>query len=200
VLACIASVGTGALIRENLRPGQSSWLVSRTIYLVRDQHLGAPFPFLPPTLTLVLWPVLAIAVVSLIRGIRVGNPGLSVLPEIVAGLFIGGALANALEAETIGSVTDFLGIYLAGTYSAGDIAMDISSSLLPIAAIHITRAQHRTFTHVVSAGAVFYLAVVLFAVVVSRDYALAILATLVAAGGAAISFTRRMISTQIPSV
>ena len=116
----------------------------------------------------------------------------------MVGLFIGGALANALEAQTIGSVTDFLGIHRAGTYSAGDIAIDVAFSLIPIAVIQIAQAQHRTFTHVLQAGTVSYVAVVLFAVVASQDYALAVLVTLVMGLGAAISLTKRMISPQVP--
>jgi len=121
-------------------------------------------------LTLVLWLPFAIAIVVLIHSIRIGAPQLSALPEIVAGLFVGGGLANVLEAQMIGSVTDFLGIHGMGTYSAGDIAFDVASSLLPIAVIQIARAQHQTFTHVLQAGAVFYGAVVLVAVA-SQDYA-----------------------------
>lgn len=198
MLASIASLATGALVREHLRVEQSFWLISPIVYLVRDQHLSAPFPFLTPTLTLVLWLPFAIAIVVLIHSIRIGAPQLSALPEIVAGLFVGGGLANVLEAQMIGSVTDFLGIHGMGTYSAGDIAFDVASSLLPIAVIQIARAQHQTFTHVLQAGAVFYGAVVLVAVA-SQDYALAILVTLVIGVGAAISLTKRMISLQIPS-
>jgi hypothetical protein len=198
VLACIVALGIGALVREYLRVEQSFWLISPIVYLVRDQHLRAPFPFLSPTLTLGLWPRFAIVVFILIRNVRLGTPGLSPLPEIAAGLFIGGGLANAMEAQMIGSVTDFLGIHGMGIYSAGDIAFDVASSLLPIAVIRIARAQHQTFTHVLQAGAVFYGAVLLFAVA-SQDYALAILVTLVIGVGAAISITKRMISLQIPS-
>ncbi len=197
VLACIAALGTGVLIREHLRAGQSYWLISHTVYLVRVQHLRAPFPFLSPTLTLVLWPIFAIVVVVLIRSVRLGADELSVLPEIVAGLFVGGGLANVLEAQVIGSVTDFLGIHGLGTYSAGDIAFDVASSLLPIAVIQIARAQHQTFTHALRAGAAFYVAVILLAVA-SQDYVLSVLVTLVTGAGAAISLTKRMISPQTP--
>jgi hypothetical protein len=48
------------------------------------------------------------------------------------------------------------------------------------------------------AGALFYVAVVLFAVG-SQDFALVVLVTLVAGVGAATSLTKRMISPQIPS-
>ena len=198
MLACIVSLGIGALVREHLRVEQSFWLISPIVYVVRDQHLRALVPFLTPTLTLVLWLPFAIAIVILIHNVRIGTPALSALPEIVAGLFVGGGLANVLEAQMIGSVTDFLGIHGMGTYSAGDIAFDVASSLLPIAVIQIARAQHQTFTHVLQVGAVFYGAVVLFAVA-SQDYALAILVTLVIGVGAAISLTKRMISPQIPS-
>lgn len=198
LLACIVSLGIGALVREHLRVDQSFWLVSPIVYVVRDQHLRTLLPFLSPTLTLVLWLPFAIAVVILMHNIRNRTPGLSALPEIVAGLFVGGGLANVLEAQMIGSVTDFLGIHGMGTYSAGDIAFDVASSLLPIAVIQIARAQHQTFTHVLQVGAVFFGAVVLFAVA-SQDYALAILVTLVIGVGAAISLTKRMISPQIPS-
>jgi len=147
--------------------------------------------------------------VILIRNVRIGTPTLSALPEIVAGLFIGGGLANALEAQAIGSVTDFLGNYWFGTYSAGDIAMDVASSLLPIAVIQIAQTQNQTFTHILQAGGVFYAAVVIFAfthilqaggvfyaavvifAVASQDYALAVLATLVIGAGAAISLAKR---------
>jgi hypothetical protein len=198
LLACVASLGTGALVREHLSAEQSFWLISPIVYLVRDQHLRALLPFVTPTLTLVLWRPLAIAIVIAIRIVRVGTPALSALPEIVAGLFIGGGLANALEAQAIGSVTDFFGIRALGTYSAGDIAMDVASSLLPIAVIQIAQAQHQTFTHVVQAGMVFYVAVLLLAVA-SQDYVLAVLVTLVTAAGVAISVTNRMKSPQIPS-
>ena len=198
VLACVGSLATGALVREHLRVEQSFWLISPIVYVVRDQHLKALVPFLNPSLTLVLWLPFAIGIVILIHNIRVGTPALSALPEIVAGLFVGGALANVLEARMIGSVTDFLGIPGLGTYSARDIALDVALSLLPIASIEIARAKHQTFTHVLQAGAVFYVAVVLFAVV-SQDYALAVLVTFVIAVGAAASLTRRMISVQIPS-
>lgn len=194
VFACIASLGAGLLIRDHLRAGQTYLLVSRTIYLVRDQHLAAPLRFLSPTLTLALWPVFAIAVVVLIRSYRLGTPGLSPLPELVAGLFIGGGLANAIEAQAFGSVTDFLGIHRSGVYSAGDIAIDVASSLLPLAAIQLAQAQHRTFTNVLQTGAVFYLAVVLFAVAVSDGYALTVLVTLVMAGSAAIWLAKRLMS------
>jgi lipoprotein signal peptidase len=198
LIACTASLGTGELIREHLRTKQSFWLISGTIYLVRDQHLNAPLSFLSPTLTLGLWPIFAIVVVILIRSLRLGTPGLSALPEIVAGLLMGGGLANVLEAQMIGSVTDFLGIHGFGTYSAGDIAWDVGSSLLPIAIIHIAQAQHQTFAHVLQAGGGFYVAVVAFAVV-SQDYALAILVTLVSVGGVALSLTKRSGSSQIRS-
>jgi signal peptidase (SPase) II len=198
LLACIASLGTGALIREHLRAEQSFWLVSPIVYLVRDQHLRALLPFLTPTLTLVLWPTFAIPIVALIHNIRIGTPALSALPEIVVGLFIGGGLANVLEAQATGSVTDFLGIHGFGTYSAGDISMDVASSLLPTAVIRIAQAQHQTLTHALQAGAVFYVAVVLLAVA-SQDYAVAVLVTLVMGFGEAISLTKRKISSQIPS-
>ncbi len=145
-----------------------------------------------------LWPIFAIVVVILIRSLRLGTPGLSALPEIVAGLFMGGGLANVLEAQVMGSVTDFLGIHGFGTYSAGDIAVDVGSSLLPIAVIHIAQAQHQTFAHVLQAGARFYVVVIAFAVV-SQDYALAILVTLVSGGGVAVSLTKRSGSSQIRS-
>jgi signal peptidase (SPase) II len=198
LLACVASLGAGALVRDHLRIDQSFWLVSPVIYVVRDQHLRALVPFLTPTLTLVLWLPLAIAIVILVHNVRVGTTGVSALPEIVAGLFIGGGLANVLEAQMIGSVTDFIGIHRMGTYSAGDIAFDVASSLLPIAVIQIARAQHQTFTHVLQAGTAFYVAVVLFAVA-SQDYALAILATLVMGISAATSLTKRMTSPKSPS-
>jgi len=190
LLACIVSLGIGALVREHLRAGQRFWLISPIVYLVRDQHLHAPLPFLSPTLTVGLWPIFAIVVFILIRNVRLGTRGLLLLPEIVAGLFIGGGLANAMEAQTIGSVTDFLGNYWFGTYSAGDIAIDIASSLLPIAVVQIAQTQNQTFTHILQAGGVFYAAVVIFAVA-SRDYALAVLATLVIGAGAAISLAKR---------
>jgi hypothetical protein len=185
LLACIVSLAIGALVREKLRAEESFWLISPIVYLVRDQHLSALSPFLTPTLSLVLWLVVAVAVVVLIRRVRIGTP------------FIGGGLANVLEAQAIGSVTDFLGIHRLGTYSAGDIAMDVASSLLPIAVIQIARAQHQTFTHVLQAGAVFYAAVVIFAVA-SQDYALAFLVTLVMGGTATTWFSKRMVSPQIP--
>ncbi len=197
-LACIVSLGIGALVREYLRVEQSFWLISPIVYLVRDQHLRAPVPYLSPTLTLALWPIFAIAVAVLICSVRLRSPGLSVLAEIVGGLFMGGGLANLLEAQTIGSVTDFLGIYRFGTYSAGDIAMDIASSLLPIAVIQIARAQHQTVAHVLQAGAAFYVAVIVFAVA-SQDYALEVVVTLVTVSGAAISLHKRIMSRQIPS-
>ena len=197
LVACIASLGTGVLVRENLRSEQSLWLVSPIVYVVRDQHLRAPVPFLTPTLTLMLWLPCAIAIALLIRSLRIRTPKLAALPEIVAGLFIGGGLANALEAQATGSVTDFLGIHGFGAYSAGDIAMNLSSSVLPIAVIRIAQAQYQTCVHVVQAGAVFYVAVVLVAVAL-QDYALALLVTLVMGVVAATSITKRMISTQIP--
>jgi len=139
----------------------------------------------------------AIVVVILIHSLRLGTPGLSALPEIVAGLFVGGALANVLEAQMIDSVTDFLGIHRLGTYSAGDIAMDVGSSLLPTAVIQIVQAQHQTFARVLQAGAGFYVAVVAFAVV-SQDYALAILVTLMSGGGVAVLLANRSGSRQTP--
>jgi len=172
--------------------------MSPIVYVVRDQHLSALVPFLSPTLTLALWLPFAVAIAILLHNIRIGAPALSALPEIVAGLFIGGGLANALEAQATGSVTDFLGIHGFGAYSAGDIAMDLASSLLPIAVIRIARAQHQTFAHVLQAGAVFYVAVVLFAVA-SQDYGLAVLVTLMVGVGAATSLTKQMISPQSPS-
>jgi hypothetical protein len=199
LFACIVSLGTGVLIRERLRAEQSFWLISPIVYLVRDQHLRAPFPFLPPILALGLWSIFAIVVYILTRIVRLGVPGLSLLPEIVAGLFIGGGLANAMEAQAIGSVTDFLGNYWFGTYSAGDIAMDVAASLLPIAVIQSAQARHQAFTHVLQVGVVFYAAVVIFAVAL-QDYALAVLVTLVTGGGAATSLTKRTITPpQIPS-
>jgi signal peptidase (SPase) II len=198
LFACVASLGAGVLVREHLRTGKSFWLVSPVVYVVHDQHLRALVPFLTPTSTLVLWLLFAIAIVLLIRNVRIGTPTLLALPEIVAGLFIGGGLANALEALATGSVTDFLGIHGFGTYGAGDIAMDVASSLLPIAVIRIAQAQDQTFTHVLQVGAVFYLAVVLLAVA-SQDYALAALVTLVTGVGVAAALTKRMISPQIPS-
>jgi hypothetical protein len=198
LLACVASLGTGALVREHLRVEQSFWLVAPVVYVVRDQHLRALIPLLTPTLTLVLWLVIAIAIVILLHKVRFGTPVQSALPEIVAGLFIGGGLANALEAQVIGSVTDFLGFHGLGTYSAGDIAMDIASSLLPIAVIRIAQVQHQTVVHVLQAGALFYVAVLLFAVA-SQDYPLAVLVTLVMGAGAATSLTRRISSLRIRS-
>lgn len=198
LLSCVASLGTGALVREHLRVEQGFWLISPIVYVVRDQHLRASVPFLTPTLTLMLWLPIAIAIVMLIRKVRIGTPALSSLPEIVAGLFIGGGLANALEAQATGSVTDFLGIHGFGAYSAGDIALDVASSLLPIAAIRIAQVQHQTIAHVLQVGAAFYVAVVLFAVA-SQDYALAILVTLVMGAGAATTLTKRTVPPQIPS-
>jgi len=116
----------------------------------------------------------------------------------VAGLFIGGGLGNALQAQVTGSVTDFLGIHGFGTYSPGDIAMDVASSLLPIAVVRIAPAQRQTFAHTWQAGAVFYVGVVPFAVA-SQDYALAVLVSLVTGVGVATSLIKRMVSPQIPS-
>jgi lipoprotein signal peptidase len=198
LLACIGSLGTGELVREHLRTGQSFWLISRTIYLIRDQYLRSAFSFLSPTLTLALWPIFAIVVVALIRKVRLGAHGFSALPEIVAGLFMGGSLANVLEAQVIGSVTDFLGIRGFGIYSAGDIAIDVASSMLPMAVIQIARAQHQTHSHVMQAGAASYVAVVLLAVA-AQDFALAALVTLVTGAGATLPLTKRVISPQKPS-
>lgn len=149
-------------------------------------------------MVLVLWLPVAIAIVILIHRVRVVTPALSILPEIVAGLFIGGGLANALEAQLIGSVADFLGIHGFGSYSAGDITTDVASALLPIAVIQIAQAQHQTFAHVLQAGAVFYVAIVFFAVA-TQDYALAVLVTLVTGIGAATSLTGRMSPPHITS-
>jgi hypothetical protein len=198
LLACIASLSAGALVREHLRVEQSFWLVSPIVYVVRDQHLRALVPLLSPTLALALWLPFAIAIAILLHNIRIGAKALSALPEIVAGLFIGGGLANALEAQATGSVTDFLGIHGLGAYSEGDIAMDIASSLLPIAVIRIAQAQNQTVARVLQAGALFYVAVVLVAVA-SQDYGLAVLVTLVVGVGAATSLTKQMISLQSPS-
>jgi hypothetical protein len=198
LLGCFASLGIGALVRQNLRLEQSFWLISPIVYVVRDQHLRALLPFLTPTLTLALWLPIAIAIAILLRNVRRGTSGLSALPEVVAGLFIGGGLANAFEAQAIGSVTDVVGIHGFGAYSAGDIAMDLASSLIPIAVIRIAQAQHQTSARVLQAGAVFYVSVVLFAVA-SQAYALAVLVTLVLGVSAATSLTKRMISPQVPS-
>lgn len=45
LLACIASLGTGALVREDLRANQSFWLISPIVYVARYQHLRALVPF-----------------------------------------------------------------------------------------------------------------------------------------------------------
>jgi hypothetical protein len=94
LLACIVSLGIGALVREHLRVEQSFWLISPIVYVVRDQHLRALVPFVTPTLTLVLWLPCATAIVILTDKVRVGASALSALPEIVAGLFIGGGLTR----------------------------------------------------------------------------------------------------------
>ena len=145
-------------------------------------------PFVPnmPLVALVVWPVLGIVVLVLIRGVRASCPGLSALPEVVASLLLGGGLANALEAQLFGSVTDFLGIHLSGIYSAGDIAMNIGSSLLPIAVVQVAQAQNRSRRRVLQIGTIFFLAVVLVGVV-TQNYALAVLVTLVTAASVAIS-------------
>ena len=114
MLACVDSLGTGALVR-GISVDQSFWLISPVVYVVRDQHLRTLVAFLTPTLTLVLWLPFAIAITSLMHQVRIGTPALSALSEIVAGLFIGGGLANSLEVQAIGSVTDFLGIHGIGT-------------------------------------------------------------------------------------
>ena len=94
----------------HLRAGQGFWPISHAIYLVRDQHLQAPLPSCLPTSALLLLPILVIPVIILIRAIRLGTPGLSALPEIVVGLFIGVVLwPTHWKRQTIGSVTDFLG-------------------------------------------------------------------------------------------
>jgi hypothetical protein len=198
LLACIASLSTGALVREHLRDEQSLWIISPFVYVVRDQHLRGLVPFLTPTLTLVLWLPVAIAIVILVQRVRAGTPGLSALPEIMAGLFIGGGLANVLELQATGSVTDFLGIQALGIYSAGDIAIDTASSLLPIAAIRIAQAQRQTSNRVLQAGAVVYVAVALFAVA-SQDYGLAALVTLMVGVSAAIALSRQLASPQSPA-
>src|ERR1700674_3712330 len=77
LLACIASLGTGALVREHLRVDQSFWLISPIVYAIRDQHLRALVPFLTPTLTLALWLPFAIAIVVLVRNTRAATPELS---------------------------------------------------------------------------------------------------------------------------
>ena len=65
-----------------------------------------------------------------------------------------------------------------------------------MAVIHIAQTQKQTFSHVLHAGAGFYVAAVAFAVV-SQDYALAILVTLVSGGGVAVSLIKRTGSPQI---
>ena len=114
-------------------------------------------PFVPnmPSVTLVVWPVLGILVLVVIWGVRASSLGLSALPEVVAGLFLGGGLANALEAQLFGSVIDFLGIHLSGIYSAGDIAMNIGSPLLPFAVVQVAQAQNRSRLRVLQIGTIF---------------------------------------------
>lgn len=144
--------------------------------------------------TLALWSVFLIGVIVLIRSAHTGTTGLSVLPELVGGLFIGGALANLLEAQTLGSVTDFLEIDTSGIFSAGDIGMEVATSLFPIAAIQVAQARHRTGTQVLRTGLVLYAAVVTLSILVLHDYAQPVLVTTVTGGYTAIWLMMRVIS------
>ena len=189
--SCLGSLIAGLVVRAQFR-GRSHWLVQDLVYVTRDQHLSNSFPFVSnlPLWTLASWPFVGIAVVFLVRWVRASSPGLSALPEIVGGLILGGGLANAMEAQAAGSVTDFLGIRLSGTYSAGDIVMDVGSALVPAVVIQIAKAQGRSLLGVLTSGAVFYVAVVLVGVA-KQDYALAVLVTLVTGAFVSISLIRQ---------
>ena len=64
--------------------------------------------------------------------------------------------------------------------------MNIGSSLLPFAVVQVAQAQNRSRLRVLQIGTIFFLAVALVGVV-TQNYALAVLVTLVTAASVAIS-------------
>jgi hypothetical protein len=191
-LTCLVCLGFGLLIREHFRAGYSSWLIEPVLYLARDQHRSRLFSFLPPTWLLIgLWLAMCALAVLLIRTIHRDRPGLSILPDVMVGLFVGGSLANVIEVFSMGSVTDFLGIHWLGVFSAGDIAIDAAASLAPIAAAQIVWARNRTSKRALQTGAVFAAAVAIYGAVGGHDYLIVVLVTLVAAAGAVLYFAWR---------
>jgi len=124
----LASLTAGAIVRHELAIGQGFWVVAPELFVRHDQNLNLPLGLVGLG-TVALAILLGGAVVAIARAAP-ERPGLLLA---VTGIGVGALLADAAEAVTRGSVTDFLGIRASGVFSAGDIAYLAGGALLPIA-------------------------------------------------------------------
>jgi hypothetical protein len=132
-LVAAASLAVDALVRAWFPVGRSFWIFQPVLYIAHWQNLDSP-----PAVALPVGGALIAIALVLVRGIRRGLPRSSPILELTAALVLGGALANAVEVLTVGSVTDFLGIRgSGGIYSASDIAFDVGVALLPLTAFKV---------------------------------------------------------------
>jgi hypothetical protein len=141
--SCIASLALGATVRNQLEIGQGFWLVDTQIFVRHDQNLNLPLPF-----AVLVAGVSAAALAALALAIARAAPESPSILLAVAGIGIGGALANAIEAAANRSVTDFLAIRGSGIFSAGDIAYFVCGALLPVALDRAIRARCSTTVRV----------------------------------------------------
>jgi hypothetical protein len=130
----LGSLAAGALVRHQLATWNRYWIVTPELSIQPDQNLNWPLP-----LAVIGAVVSGLALSALALAIARAAPGSSGLLLAVLGIGAGGIFANAAEALTIGSVTDFLAIRASGVFSAGDIAYLTGGALLPIALDRATR-------------------------------------------------------------
>ena len=109
--------------------------------------------------------------------------------EVLTGLLLGGGAANAVEALTLGGVTDFIGVRTAGIYSAGDVALDLGVALIPLTVWQAIGAHRLRI--VVGTAAV--APVILLAVSGSRTGILVAYLTVLVAAAVGVTSLRKMI-------
>src|SRR5690349_8162986 len=108
----LGSIAVGAIVRNRLALGQGFWVVEPELFIRHDQNLNLSLPVVL-TVTAFLAVLLAAASFAVARA-GPESPGLLL---VVFGVGAGGILANATEALTLGSVTDFLAIRASGVFS-----------------------------------------------------------------------------------
>ena len=116
----------GALVRQQLSLEQGVWLVPPYLYIRHVEHVLGEVPILNVLMFIFAAGILTVLIARL-------QTRVSMLVIAAAALILGGDGGNLAELVARVAVTDYVGINPIGTFSAGDLAMDIGLSLMPVA-------------------------------------------------------------------
>ncbi|MGH7722998.1 MAG: signal peptidase II [Candidatus Dormibacteria bacterium] len=129
----------------------SKWLVIQNIALgaqipssgpVTLHHIenrGAAFGLFPQLQFVFLGVALAVAVYILVAGRRFG-PG--VFPQVLLGMVLGGALANAVDRVAQGYVVDFIDLQRWPVFNVADMSI-VLGILIGVLTLRVVPAAHR---------------------------------------------------------